>query len=384
MINLHNFDKVKTYGSGLGDWDNLLLYGDNLKTLKLLQKEEAINGHVKLVYIDPPFATNNVFKGGNGERTATISYSNGDEIAYHDTLKGQEYLDFLKERLFLIRELMADDGSIYLHIDCKIGHYVKIVMDEVFGKDRFINDITRIKANPKNFERKAYGNEKDMILYYSKTEDYVWNSPTKPFTPSDIKRLFPKKDERGRRYTTTPLHAPGETVNGSTGSMWQGSLPPKGRHWRYAVDELDRLDKQGLIERSKTGVARKIIYADEVVKKGMKIQDVWEFKDPQYPSYPTEKNIDMLKLIVNASSNKGDIVMDAFLGSGTTVVAAELLNRKWIGLDDSKMAINTATKRLLKLDDKAHTLRRFTVYAADGNKVGIKDSLHTSSVAAHS
>jgi adenine-specific DNA-methyltransferase len=267
--------------------------------------------------------------------------------AYEDRIVGLEYIEFLRQRLLLLRELLADDGSIYVHIDWKMGHYVKVLMDEVFGQERFINDITRIKCNPKNFERKAYGNIKDMILFYSKTERYVWNEPREDMTQEDIERLFPKFDEKGRRYTTTPLHAPGETRNGPTGQAWRGLTPPRGRHWRYSPDELDRLDALGLIEWSSTGNPRKKIYADEMLARGKKRQDIWEFKDPPYPLYPTEKNLEMLKVIVEASSNPDDIVLDCFAGSGTALVAAEELKRRWVGIDHSKVAIDTALRRLL-------------------------------------
>ncbi len=185
-----------------------------------------------------------------------------------------------------------------------------------------------------------------MILFYSKTERYIWNEPREEMTEEDIHRLFPKVDKEGRRYTTTPLHAPGETHNGPTGQPWKGLKPPKGRHWRYSPDELNRLDAHGLIEWSSTGNPRKIIYADEVLAKGKKRQDIWEFKDPPYPTYPTEKNLEMLKVIIEASSKPDDLVLDCFAGSGTTLIAAEELGRRWIGIDSSKIAIDVIQKRL--------------------------------------
>jgi len=326
------FEKVKSFGNlRLDGWENMLIFGDNLTALKLLYQNSSIKGKVRLIYIDPPFSTNQIYKGGE-DRTATVSKSDKDVKAYEDMLVGSEYLEFLRKRLILLREIMANDGSIYVHIDWKMGHYVKVLMDEVFGQERFINDITRIKCNPKNFARKGYGNIKDMVLFYSKTDRYVWHEPREEMTEGDIKRLFPKVDKDGRRYTTTPLHAPGETRNGPTGQPWKGLKPPKGKHWRYSPDELDRLDEQGLIEWSSTGNPRKIIYADEVLAKGKKRQDIWEFKDPPYPTYPTEKNLEMLKMIIEASSNPGDIVLDCFVGSGTTLVAAEEAERRWYRL----------------------------------------------------
>lgn len=354
--------EIKSFGQNrLDGWGNMLIFGDNLQALKALIKDPNIKGKVRLVYIDPPFATNQEFKSGEG-RTSTISSSPEDEKAYEDKLVGAEYIEFLRKRFVLLREILADDGSIYVHIDWKMGHYVKVLMDEIFGQERFINDITRIKCNPKNFERKGYGNIKDMILFYSKTERYVWNEPREEMTEEDIQRLFPKVDKEGRRYTTTPLHAPGETRNGPTGQPWKGLKPPKGRHWRYSPDELSRLDEHGLIEWSSTGNPRKIIYADEVRAKGKKRQDIWEFKDPPYPTYPTEKNLEMLKVIIDASSNPDDLVLDCFAGSGTTLIAAEELGRRWIGIDNSKIAIDVVQKRLLLING----LSAFALYEIQG------------------
>ena len=323
---------------------NYLIHAENLSALKTLLKTHKES--IDLIYIDPPYSTNNIFKIGNDGRANTISSAFSDEIAYEDNLKGSDYLEFLRERLLFAKELLSKKGSIYLHIDYKIGHYVKILMDEIFGIENFRNDITRIKCNPKNFERSAYGNIKDMILFYSKSNKPLWNNPKTDYTKDDIEKLFKKTDKNGRRYTTIPLHAPGETKNGATSFEFKGIKPPKGRHWRTSPSELEKLDEMGLIEWSKTGVPRKIIYADE--QQGKKMQDIWEFKDPQYPDYPTEKNLDLLKTIIEASSDKGSIVLDFFCGSGTALVAANILKRKWIGIDISKKAIDIAKNRIQK------------------------------------
>ena len=326
---------------------NKLIAGDNFRVMKLLL-QNGYKGKVDLICIDPPFATNTVFRIEEG-RANTISMSNRSEIAYQDTLTGDAFLAFMRDRLLLARELLSDNGSIYLHIDYKIGHYVKVLMDEIFGDANFRNDIARIKCNPKNFNRRAYGNVKDLILFYSKTSKPVWNNPMVPYTKDEIEKLYPKKDANGRPYTTLPLHAPGETLNGKTAQAFKGMLPPKGRHWRSSPEELEELDRKGLIEWSKTNNPRRIIYADE--KEGKKIQDIWEFKDPQYPSYPTEKNLEMLKRIVKISSNKDSLVLDFFCGSGTTLIACELLGRRWIGIDKSEKAIGVARNRLAEITD---------------------------------
>lgn len=326
-------------------WQNRLYFGDNLQVLTNLLGDPLVYGQVRLVYIDPPFGTGQSFTVSSG-RNATVSRSNNGSAAYHDKLKGIDYLEFLRPRLELLRQLMAEDGSIYVHIDTKVGHYVKILLDEVFGIDNFRSDITRIKSNPKNFNRYGYSNLKDMILFYTKNDKFVWHQPREPFLEKDLIRLFPKIDSNGRRYATTPLHAPGETQNGATGQSWKSLKPPDGRHWRYSPDVLTELDNQNLIEWSSTGNPRKKLFADEAVKAGKLLQDVWVFKDPQYTRYPTEKNIDMLRVIIEASSDPDDIVMDCFCGSGGTLVAAEEMGRRWIGIDNSELAIGISKKRL--------------------------------------
>ena len=328
---------------------NKLLFGDNIYILNKLCKDETIRGKVDLIYIDPPFATNNTFTIDEG-RASTISNSKGGVVAYKDTLTGIEFIEFLRERLILLKELLSPVGSIYLHIDYKIGHYVKVMMDEVFGINNFRNDITRIKCNPKNFKRKGYGNVKDLILFYSKSDKMIWNEPKISYSEDDIKRLFPKKDKNGRNYTTVPIHAPGETKSGDSGKPFKGMLPPKGRHWRTSVKELDELDNKGLIEWSSTGNPRMIIYSDE--KEGKRVQDIWEFKDPQYPLYPTQKNSDMLDLIIKTSSNEKSIVLDCFCGSGSTLLSAVRNERHWIGIDRSVEAIKVFKKTLKQYDSE--------------------------------
>ena len=326
-------------------WANRLYRGDNLPILRDLLDDPAVRGQVNLVYIDPPFGTGQRYTFSSG-RHATISRVANGRTAYDDGLTGEAYLRFLRPRLELLRELLADDGSIYVHVDCKVGHYVRVVMDEVFGASNFRNDITRVKCNPKNFKRYGYGNTKDMILFYTRGDSFTWNYPREPFTEEELRRLFPKTDAHGRRYTTTPLHAPGETQKGPSGQPWKGLKPPAGRHWRYHPSTLTKLDEEGLIEWSSTGNPRKKLFAHEVEAKGRTMQDVWVFKDPQKTRYPTEKNLDMLRLIVRASSNPGDLVMDCFCGAGGTLVAAQESGRRWIGIDSSEAAIGICKRRL--------------------------------------
>ena len=316
---------------------SMLFMGDNFEVLSILLNN--FRGKINLIYIDPPFNTDQEFFVSENGRANSISHSKNDIVAYSDKMSTDEYLEFIRERLILLRELLSDNGSIYLHIDYKIGHYIKIIMDEVFGKENFKNDIARIKSNPKNFYRKSYGNEKDLILFYTKNyKNNIWNDIKVPLDENEIAERFSKIDENGRRYTTIPLHAPGETKNGPTSKPWRNIPVPKGRHWRTNPEEFEKMDKQGLIEWSSTGNPRIKKYADE--HTGKKIQDIWRFKDPQNPKYPTEKNSTMLEQIILQSSNENDYVLDCFAGSGSTLKAAFKNNRKWIGVDNSEVAIN--------------------------------------------
>lgn len=322
--------------------ESYLIKGDNFKVLSSMMG--IYKNKIDLIYIDPPYNTNRIFKSSLN-RNNTISSEEDGEVAYSDNLTQEEYFEFIRERLFLLRELLSEEGSIYLHIDYKIGHYIKIIMDEIFGIENFKNDISRIKSNPKNFGRKAYGNQKDMILFYAKNSNKnIFNNITIPLTNEEIVERFNKIDKDGRRYTTVPVHAPGETKDGETGGLWKGMYPPKGRHWRYSPDKLTELDEKGLIEWSKTGNPRIKNFADE--HKGKKVQDIWEYKDPTYPVYPTEKNEDLLKFIIRQSSNKDSIVLDCFSGSGTTLKAASELGRRFIGIDNSDIAIEATKKKL--------------------------------------
>ena len=321
---------------------SILVKGDNFKGLSFLL-HNGYEGKIDLIYIDPPFNTNQDFCVSE-ERRQSVSMPKCGNIAYSDKYPLEEYLEFIRERAVLMYKLLSEQGSLYFHIDTKMGHYCKLILDEIFGRENFRNDITRIKSNPKNFSRSAYGNEKDVILFYAKNAGKnIWNNITNPLTEEEIKKRYTKKDERGY-YTTIPLHAPGETNNGSTGQPWRGMTPPKGRHWRTDPKEFDRLDSEGLIEWSATGNPRIKKYAKD--HKGKKIQDIWTFKDPQYPTYPTQKNEQMIRQIIAQSSNEDSIILDCFAGGGTTLVAAQNMNRKWIGIDNAEESIRTINGRL--------------------------------------
>lgn len=320
--------------------ESAIIHGDNLPALRALGERYA--GSVNLIYIDPPFSINRTFMMSD-ERASTMSPAGGS-IAYSDTLTGAEYIDALEERAGAAYALLSENGSMYVHIDSKVAYDVKAVLDRVFGPDSFRNSISRIKSNPKNFPQRGYGSVKDTVLFYTVSGSHVWNAPRVDPGEGHAHR-FAKVDGNGR-YATVPVHAPGETRNGKTGGMWRGKMPPAGRHWRYSPERLDELDGQGMVEWSKTGNPRIKIYADDVRRKGVLLQDVWNFKDPQYPTYPTEKNLAMLEAIVRTSSNEGDTVLDYYCGSGTTLLAAAMHNRAFIGIDRSEEAIAACKRRL--------------------------------------
>jgi adenine-specific DNA-methyltransferase len=315
---------------------NRLFCGDNLTALKALVRDPTVRGKVTLVYIDPPFATKGTF------------LSRKQEKAYDDDLCGAEYVEGLRQRLILLSELLSPSGSIYLHLDENMVFQMKLVMDEVFGAENYRNMIVRKKCNPKNYTRKAYGNVADFILFYTKTELYTWNRPVEPLTEQSTKEYHYVEPETGRHFMKVPVHAPGKR-NGATGGSWRGKLPPPGKHWQYTPETLDEMDARGAIFWSKNGNPRRKVYLDE--HPGVGIQDIWlEFRDAhnqniKITGYPTEKNPDLLRRIIQASSNPGDIVLDCYAGSGTTLAVADELQRHWIGVDRSPEAVSTIFER---------------------------------------
>lgn len=314
-----------------------LYYGDNLPFLIYCLSDPQVYGQVRLIYIDPPYATNGVFQ------------SRTQRDAYHDLLTGSDYIEFMRQRLIILRELLAEDGSIYLHLDENMVFHMKVIMDEVFGAKNFRNLITRRKSSHKNYTRKTYGNISDYILFYSKNDIYIWHRPIEQWTEERAKKEYTNVEPgTGRRYKKVPIHAPG-VRNGATGSTWRGMLPPQGKHWQYTPQQLDEMDARGEIYWSPTGNPRRKIYLDR--SEGIPLQDIWyEFRDAQNQNmkitgYPTEKNIEMMQVIIQASSNPGDLILDCFAGSGTTLSEAAHLGRRWIGIDNSPEALRTMLYR---------------------------------------
>jgi site-specific DNA-methyltransferase (adenine-specific)/adenine-specific DNA-methyltransferase len=293
---------VKTFRKGENGncWTNMLIFGDNLQVLKTLlqmkQEGKLKNADgtpgVRLVYIDPPFATRQEFRGSQ------------DQKAYQDKIAGARFLEFLRKRLVFLRELLSEDGSIYVHLDWKKAHYVRTLLDEILGEENFRNEIVwyyrRWSAPSKLFQRYH-----DVVFWYTKNQEYLFNEL----------REMPANVRKGRRES-------------------------------YERDENGRLFRW----QSLHGKRYKIYRDDEGVLAG----DVWEipFIHPsgyERTAYPTQKPEALLERIIKASSNPGDLVLDCFAGSGTTLAVAEKLGRRWIGVDCGKLAIYTMQKRLLNI-----------------------------------
>lgn len=316
---------------------NKLYFGDNLDVLRKLIRDDELQGKVKLIYIDPPYSTNRIFKGRN------------QKCSYRDDLQGSHFIEFMRRRLILLKQLLSEDGSIYIHLDSNMVFAIKVIMDGLFGDQNFRGLITRKKCSNKNHTKSTYGNISDYILYYSKSEVCYWRRATVPWTNEKIKKEYPCLDEAtGKLYKKVPIHAPG-VRNGETGKEWRGMMPPPGKHWQYTPKRLDELDSNNEIYWSANGNPRRKVFFDP--DKGIPVQDIWlDVQDSlnqniKITGYPTEKNPQLLTRIIEASSQPGDYVLDCFAGSGTTLGVAEQLGRRWIGVDNSSEAIFHIFKR---------------------------------------
>jgi adenine-specific DNA-methyltransferase len=250
-----------------------------------------------------------------------------------------------------MRELLSNEGSIYMHLDGNMVFEIKVLMDEIFGAKNFRGFITRKKCSHKNATRKTYGNISDYIIFFSKTNQFTWHRASESWSDEKIKKEYPCIDEAsGKRYKKVPIHAPG-TRHGETGKEWKGRLPPPGKHWQYTPTKLTQLDNAGDIYWSSTGNPRRKLFFDN--DKGIPVQDIWmDVQDSlnqniKMTGYPTEKNPFLLERIIKASSNERDIVLDCFAGSGTTLEVAEQFGRNFIGIDNSSEAIFNIIKRFV-------------------------------------
>jgi len=316
---------VRCFGEAKNDeWKNMIVQGDNLQFLKTCYKnvdpliKDKVKGKVKLICIDPPFATESDFGGKEGERS------------YSDKVTTAEFIESLRERLIYQRELLDEDGSIFLHLDQKMSHYAKIMLDEVFGKEHFRNEIVWRRMTPSGFKGKYdIGNSHDVILRYSKAKNSIYNPIKISYTEEYIKERFSKIDDKGRQFKDEKI---GTATSEAT---------------------VERLKKEDRIYITATGTLRIKHFLDEA--EGYALDDVWtdipavNSQAQERVEYPTQKPEDLLERIILASSNPGDLVMDIFGGSGTAAAVAEKLDRRWITCDFGKHSIYCMQKRILDI-----------------------------------
>lgn len=336
----------------------LLYHGDNKDVLAHLLAN-GFRGKVKLIYIDPPFdsGADYVRKVQLRGAKATVKidgedYTLGEQVQYSDIWANDNYLQFMYERLSLLRDLLAEGGSLWLHCDWHRSHMLRIITEEVFGEDALINEIVWQRTASRN-DAKAFGHVHDTLLYFTKGHDSkTWNRAFTEYDAGYLDKYYTMDDGDGRLYTADNLTAAG-LRNGSSGSTWRGFNPcEKGVHWKYRTDELDRLDAEGRIywPKSGTGFPRLKRFRDDL--KGKPVDSIWDdlfvvnSQAAERSDYPTQKPESLLERIITTCSNAGDIVLDCFVGSGTTVSVAQKLGRRWVGCDINKGAIQTTAKRL--------------------------------------
>jgi len=353
-------------GRQLKGWTNKLIWGDNkliLSSLKNgpLREEIEAKGGLKLIYIDPPFDVGADFSmdieiggdpsTGSGSETFTKKPNILEEIAYRDTWgKGADsFIAMIYERLVLMRDLLAEDGSIYVHCDWRVNAFIRLALNEVFDGRQFVNEITWRRTRTHN-DAKSWAAIADTIFHYSKSDQLIWNPQYIAQTDEDVEVRYRFTDPDGRRYRLGPIDSPNPRPNMMY--EWKGFQPPK-KGWRYSREKMAELDKAGRIyypdNLSKRPATK--LYLDE--SKGSLVGTVWtdipalQASAIQKVGYPTQKPETLLERIIKASSNEGDLVADFFCGSGTTAAVAEQLGRKWIVSDLGKFAIHTTRKRMI-------------------------------------
>jgi len=335
---------VRTFGEpGPDGWQNLIVQGDNLQFLKTVYLnqdpliKDKVKGKVKLIYLDPPFATKADFQGGDGSRS------------YSDKIDSAEFLENLRERIIFLRELLAEDGCIYLHLDTKKVHYLKVVMDDIFGEFNFQNEIIW-KRTSAHSDSKIYANVHDCLLYYTKSENRIFNQPYSNYSTEHIEKRYKHVDSDGRRFSDGDLVGAGLKGGGYL-YEWKGIT----KKWRCPINTMKNYENENRLYYTKKGVARIKRYLDEV--QGQPVMDIWQDIFPvnsqaaERVDFPTQKPELMLERIIKASTNVGDLVMDVFAGSGTTAAVAEKLGRRWIVCDFGKHAIYLMQKRILSIAD---------------------------------
>lgn len=359
---------------------NTLYYGDNLHVLREHVKDESVD----LIYLDPPFNSNAnyniLFKSPEGQDSDaqieafedTWHWNDTAEDAFDEVMKSgntkafdllnamrsflgendmMAYLAMMAVRLLELHRVLKPTGSLYLHCDPTASHYLKLLLDGVFGPTQFLNEVIW-KRTSAHSSAKRYGPVHDTILYYSKSPSYTWNKTYTDYDPAYLDLFFDQKDSDGRRWKRTDLTGAG-TRNGETGQVWRGiDVTAKGRHWAYPPSKLEELDSQGKVHwpTKEGGMPRLKQYPEDL--PGVPLQDIFADLRPMHNlseerlGYPTQKPLALLERIIAASSNEGDVVLDPFCGCGTAVHAAQKMGRQWIGIDVTHLAISLIEKRM--------------------------------------
>ena len=344
----------ESYGEEKNGWMNKIFWGDNLQIMSHLLKE--FRGRIDLIYIDPPFDSKADYKKKIDIRGIGKTESDStsfEEKQYGDIWTNDEYLQFMYERLILMRELLSDKGSIYLHCDWHKSAHLKLVLDEIFGVDNFRNEISWLKLTSAKSQSSFFSNIKDTIFIYTKTGSCTFN---KQFIQGDKDdKNYPYVEEStGRKYGSFDFTQSGQGEARSFGD--KGIIqPPNGKHWIWSQEKINEGLANNKLIFTKNGIPRVKRYLDE--KQGNPIGDIWNDNDvaplsanaKERLEYPTQKPESLVERIIRTSSNPGDIVFDCFMGSGTTQAVAMRLGRRFIGADINLGAIQTTTKRLLSV-----------------------------------
>lgn len=327
------FQIEKEFNCADAEWKNLLICGDNYQALKTIYEnrdeliKDKVKGKVKLIYIDPPFATDNDFVSKDGAK------------AYSDKVKDAEFIEFLRERLILAKEILAPDGTIYVHLDSKKSHYIKVILDEIFAEFEFAEIMWLCGLmGSGNYYPKAH-----EVIYCYKAKGATFNPPHRLGLSTRITKAL-QKDENGWYYTRGREGTPGG--------------PNAKRCLKTYVCDNPNFTKQQAIDyanETRKQTAWSVWIGKKDLAKAYNDYPVgtYAYRANKSVDYPTQKPIELLERIINASSNPGDIVMDFFAGSGTTLVAAEKLGRRWIGCDIGKLSIYTIQRRLLTMGRQA-------------------------------
>lgn len=361
----------------LGDFRNMLVWGENKLVMASLLKE--FKGKVDLVYIDPPFDVGEDFTLGvpigDEDDSVPKDQSTLEMVAYRDVWgRGMDsYLHWLSESLVLLRELMAERASLYVHLDWRMVHYVRAMLDDILGRERFLNQVVWKRTNARKSDDQ-WPRIHDVILMYSKGEAPYFDPQSAPGDPDKLPHtLITGKD--GRKYPTYELTAPGVTEAGESGRPWRGfDVTRMGRHWAHSHSRMDAWDASAEIHWPKGGGFPRRISKEPFneAARTVAIGDVWTEIDRinqaamERTNYPTQKPEALLERIVRASSREGDLVLDCFAGSGTSGAVAERLSRRWIMCDLGRFAIHTSRKRLIEVQRQLHAegkpYRAFDVY----------------------